>query len=426
MKILIANTRFNPGGGDITYAYNLAQLLMSKGHEVAFFAMQNENNLPDPNSDLFVSEINFRELNKKKNIKTGAQVLVRTIYSTEARQKFSKLIDRFHPDLIHLQNIYAHLTASIIFEASQRKLPMVWTQHDFRMACPNSHFLIDRTNEVCEACRGGKYYQVVLKRCKKDSLLASLMACTESYAYQWMHVPEKASAFLAPSKFLRRKLLENGFPPEKVYHLPLFMTEEQFRPGGADQGYLLFLGRIEHIKGVDILVEACRQAPSVKVILAGSADGAFATNLINSLPPNVTYAGLKHGDELFELISQALSIVLPSVCYENQPFSILEAFAAGKPVIASDLGGMTELVSEERGRLVKPKDPVSLAEAMIWMTGHVDQVKEMGLNAQSYAREVHTAEPHYNHLMAIYSQVTGKDSKLGETGIERLGYSLPS
>src|SRR5450759_2840865 len=97
-KVLLVNTRHFFGGGDSTYTFNLADLLSSKGHEVAVVGMQDERNLPDPNSDLFVSHIDFRELNQRKNPITGFKVLARSIYSTEARHKFSRMLDRFQPD----------------------------------------------------------------------------------------------------------------------------------------------------------------------------------------------------------------------------------------------------------------------------------------------------------------------------------------
>ncbi len=406
MKIILVNTRHFYGGGDSTYTFNLAELLSSRGHEIAFFAMQDNRNLPDPNSDLFVSYIDFRELNQHKTLSNGVKVLFRTIYSTEARRKFATLLDRFSPDIIHLQNFHRHITPSILFEAKQRGLPVVWTLHDYGMVCPNSHFLIDRTNQICEACHGGHFYQAAFKRCKKDSLLASSMAAFEAYCNRWMHVSEKIEAFLAPSGFLKSKLLENGLDENQVHHLPLFLPRKNFWDGEGDHGYLLFLGRLEAIKGINILIEATHRAKDVPVKIAGSVDESLASRLPDILPENARYVGLKHGQELIDLTHNALAIVLPSICYENQPFSILEAFASGKPVIGSNLGGITELVAHrERGLLVKPGDPVALADALRWVKTNKTATKEMGRHARQYALDNHSSETHYLNLMEIYSQL---------------------
>src|SRR6266496_69363 len=162
MKILLVNTRHFYGGGDSTYTFSLSRLLQQQGHHVSFFAMQDQRNLNDPNEDLFVPFIDFRELNQHKNIANGLKVLGRVIYSSEARQKFSLLLDRIRPDIVHLQNIHAHITPSIIFEAKQRGLPVVWTLHDYKLICPNSHLMIDVTGQVCEACLKGGFYQAPL------------------------------------------------------------------------------------------------------------------------------------------------------------------------------------------------------------------------------------------------------------------------
>ncbi len=365
--------------------------------------MEDERNLPDPNDDLFVSHIDFRELNRKKNPVTGFKVLWRSIYSIEARKKFSKLLSRFKPDIVHLQNIHAHITPSIIFEAKRHNLPVVWTLHDYKLICPNSHFLVDNPGEICEACKKDSYYYAILKSCKKGSLLASTMSAIEAYAHRFMRVRDYVDAFLAPSNFLRDKLISRGFLKEKVYHLPLFLKNGMFQDMQSDDGYLLFLGKLEPIKGIYQLLEACKMAPEVQLILAGRIDRSLEKRLHQLLPRNAQYLGMKQGKELRRLLSNALAIVLPSLCYENQPFSILEAFANSKPVIASNLGGMTELVKdEERGLLVPPGDTQALADAMKWLVAHKREAKEMGRNGYQYAREVHSPESHYKELMEIY------------------------
>ncbi len=406
MNILIVNTRFYPGGGDITYTLNLAGLLREHHHQVAFFAMQDPRNLPDPNAGLFVSHIDFRELNGNKNPLSALKVFYRVIYSIEARQKFRQLIDRFQPDLIHLNNIHSHISPSIIFEAQQWRIPMVWTVHDYRIVCPNSHFLNDRTGEICEACRGRRYFRAMGKRCKKGSLLASALAAAEAYAYQWMRINNRVDAFLSPSSFLRDKLIEYGFSKEKIYHLPLFVNQKDFRSSPSGGDYLFFMGGLEQIKGIYVLLEACRLAPSAQVILAGSGDEPFASQVKASGLKNIEYVGLKHGQDLFDLIDHSLAVVVPSIWYENQPFSILEAFSAGKPVIASNIGGMVEMVShKERGLLVEPGSSASLAQAFEWAFSNRLKMAEMGSIARQYVLECHSREAHYASLSAIYKKV---------------------
>jgi glycosyltransferase involved in cell wall biosynthesis len=405
MRVLLVNTRLYPGGGDSTYAFNLANLLRSKGHGVAFFAMHDQRNVPDPNADLFVSHIDFRELNQRKNLFTAIQVLKRVIYSMEAKNKFRQMLDRFMPDVVHLGNIHAHITPSVIFEAKKHGLPVIWTLHDYKLICPNAHFRIDATGQICEACGKADYYQPVLKRCKKGSRLASCIVSLEAYAHKWMGVRRQVDTFVAASIFLRNKLIEREFPPKKICHLPHFVPKEMFHYNQVNDGYLLFFGRLELIKGIRSLLGACRLIPEVRLMLAGQVEERLGSEIPILLPPNAQYIGMVSDVELPQLLRNALAVVLPSMVYENQPFSILEAFAAGKPVVASDLGGLSELVAHrERGLLVPPGDTEALAKAMRWMITHSSEAKEMGVNAHQYALSHHTPELHYQKLMDIYEK----------------------
>lgn len=406
MNILIVNTRHFFGGGDSTYTFNLADMLRQKRHEVAFFAMQDGRNLPDPNSDLFVSHIDFKELNQSKSIFIGFKVASRVIYSRETRKKFAKVLDRFQPDIIHLQNIHGHISPSVIFEAKAREIPVVWTLHDYKLICPNTHFLIDTTGEICEACDRNKYYQAIIKRCKKGSILASIMASIEAYAHRLMRLRERVNLFLTPSVFLRTKLIARCFSPKKVIKLSYLLPDEMFNCVDSDEGYILFLGKFVPIKGIYPLLRACYLTDRVRLIMAGRIEEPLLRPLYSLIPSNAEYVGMKQGKELRKLILKARAIVVPSLWYENQPFSILEAFAAGKPVIASDLGGMTELVKNSHGGLlVPPGDVQALAEAMEWMTTHAKKAKEMGKAAREYALREHSAHKHYERLMQIYKRV---------------------
>ena len=405
MNILLINTFLYPRGGDTTYTFAISHLLQEQGHAVSFFGMQDERNLSLPNRDLFVSAVDFRALVQNKNFVNGLKVLTRSIYSVEARRKFSKLLDRVKPGIVHLQNIHAHITPSIILEAKKRGIPVVWTLHDYKLICPNSHFLIDQTGQICESCHGGHFWQAAKLKCKKNSLMASGMASIEAYCHQFMGVRNLVNAFLCPSAFLLSKLLENGFEHEKSHHLPLFLPQNYFNQSTQHEDYFLFLGKLEKLKGIEILLEAARLAPQVKVVIAGRADEVFLRHLSELLPPNVSYVGFKTGEDLVNLRRSARAVVLPSLWYENQPFCILESFAIGKPVIASDLGGMRELIGDnERGILVPHGDAKALAMAMINMAENQKTTAHLGTNAFEYATKNHTPEKHYRQLLSIYQQ----------------------
>jgi glycosyltransferase involved in cell wall biosynthesis len=372
--------------------------------------MRGDENLKDCNSDLFVSSIDFRERNRNKSIRSGIGVLARVIYSREACQKFGRLLERTEPDIVHLQNIHGHISPSVIFQAKRRGLPVVWTLHDYKMICPNTHFVVDRTGEICQACLLRGYHMAILKRCKKDSLLASTVAAIEAYAHAAMGIRGRVEMFCTPSAFLREALIRGGFSPSKVTHIPLFLPERILldRVGSCAEGrgncsYILFMARLDPIKGIYPLLDACRMVPEVRLKMAGRVEDSMAKQVLSKLPANAEYLGMRHEEDLRRILEQCMAVVLPSLCFENQPFTVTEAFAAGKPVIASDLGGMKELIRHgESGLLVPPGDAGALAEAMRWIADHPAEAKIMGSNAREYALKQHSAAAHYEALLQVY------------------------
>jgi glycosyltransferase involved in cell wall biosynthesis len=245
-----------------------------------------------------------------------------------------------------------------------------------------------------------------INRCKKDSLLASAMASLEAYAHRTLNVRQNVDAFVAPSLFLRTRLLERGFGADRVWHLPLFISEALLAPWNPSGGYLLFLGRIEQIKGIETLLAAARESPLVQVVIAGSGSKDDIEKLCRSLPPNVRYVGFVGGKELEELVLGCLALVMPSIWYENQPLSMLEAMARAKPVIASNIGGMRELLRDcETGLLVQPGNTSALAHAMQWACAHRTEMEVMGLAARQYILANHTTERHLKRLLEIYAHV---------------------
>src|SRR5262249_15741362 len=145
------------------------------------FSMENERNFPSPYSEFFIKNINYRELNKNKTLFSGLKAVKNSIYSTEAKSKLRLLLEKKHIDIVHLNNIHHYLTpASIIPEIKKKKIPIIWTLHDYVILCPNTTFISQE--KVCEKCKGGKYYQCIINKCKKQSLSASFVAALESYA----------------------------------------------------------------------------------------------------------------------------------------------------------------------------------------------------------------------------------------------------
>jgi len=235
LKVLMVNSFHYERGGDCTYTFALTRLLESRGHEVIPFATRHPKNLPSAYETYFVESVDYNALEADRSPGAAWRVLQRAVSSPEARDALTRLLDHVRPDLAHFQGIHRHLTPSIIDPLKARGIPIVWTLHDYVPMCPNTHFYC--RGEICEACRPGRFYHAPLRRCKRDSLGASLAAAIEAYAHRRMRVYERIDRFVAPSRFLAGKLVEHRFPSSEVTVLPHFIELDEFQPSESDDGF---------------------------------------------------------------------------------------------------------------------------------------------------------------------------------------------
>lgn len=406
MRVVLVNTGLFRGTGANNHVLDLRDLLRQAGHEVAAFGMTDPRNEPFPDADLFVSPIDFRQLNQKKSPRAAARVLGRAIYSREARRGFARLLDRFKPDIVHCHGLHAHLTPSIILAARQVRVPVVWTLHDFKMLCPNTHLFNDRTGAVCEECLGGRYHRALVNRCKKGSLLASGVAAFEAVAHRIMNVRQRVSMFLCPSRFLHDRLVAEGFAAAKVRHLPNFVPDAWFETPANDGGFFLQSGRLEPQKGIGTLLAAARLAPEISLTVVGPHPGLPVSKWLEQAPPNVRVFAPRQGEALRKLVAQCRAVVQPSTWYENQPLSVLEGYALGKPAVVSDLGALPEIVNRgEFGLVVAPDDPAQLAAALRRLNADPEETARMGRHARRHADTAYTATAYLERLLASYTEV---------------------
>jgi glycosyltransferase involved in cell wall biosynthesis len=403
MRILQVNKFFYLRGGSERYYFDLCRLLEERGHQVVHFSMQHERNEPSAEQAHFVSPI---DLNAPMSPARKAGAALRILYSLEARRKIGTLIDQTKPDLVHFHNITRQLSPAVIDEVSRHSLPMVQTMHDLSLVCPaHSCFIRGR---ACEACAGGSYWHAVPRRCVDDRLGSSLLAATEAYLHAWMGLYKKINIFIAPSAFLKAKVSTLGWIKDRIVQLPYFI------PLGPDYSeetgrFVLFAGRVSTEKGLGTVIEAACSRPRLRFIVAG--EGAelpvFKRMVQDYGLANMEFVGYAKGEDLERLIRQSSCVVVPSVSYENLPLSILEAFARGKPVVASACGGIPELVEDgNTGFLFEPGDAESLAHALDSTLKDEPARVRMGKKARELVSGKYSPGYHYDRLMAIYGELT--------------------
>ena len=407
MKVLLVNKYHYVRGGSETYYFGLAELLRKAGHEVIFFAMQDKKNIPCEQSEYFVSNVDF---NGELSIREKVNAAVRMIYSLEAKKKISALIEKEAPDIIHINLFHRVLTASIVDAAKKYHIPVVLTMHDLNCFCPN-HTMLDH-GKICEACLHGNYLNCVKRVCFKDSRAKCLMAALESEYNKLSGLYNKIDLYITPSEFYRKKMIESGLTRNKVLCLRNFLLKNMFETEKSVGGsYYLYFGRLSEEKGVMTLLKAVQNAPKVRLEIAGTGpmEQVLQDYVRNeNMDDRVHFNGFLSGKALSDIVAGAKCIVLPSEWYENGPYSIMEAMAAGKPVIVSGEGGLPEIVQDgENGYICEAYKPKSLAECLRKIERLDErQYEQMCSNASAKATQMFCAEKYLSNLLAEYQRLT--------------------
>ncbi len=406
MRICLVNTFHYRRGGDCTYTFDLADLLRSKGHEVVHFAMSHEENVDSEYSEFFVDQIDFGDAFRSANPIDRFRAFKRSLHSNEVRHKFGQLLDKTQPDVVHLQNFRRHLTFSVVRAAKERDLPVVFTAHDYDPICPNS--LLLARGRICTACKGKHFYKAALVRCKENSLAGSLAIALEGTFTRLLKYYDLIDIIITPSAFARDRLVDCGFNPDRVRVVHNFIETSSYAPHYGGDGVIYF-GRLVVEKGLDRLVRMAQGMPDVRIMLAG--DGPERKRLealseelgVKSDTGNVEFLGYVDRGHLHRIVSKTMCVAMPSIWYENFPYTVLEAFALGKPVVASDIGGLPEMVADgETGLLFEPGSVRGLDGAIRYLQENPGRAEEMGRKARQRVEREFDGETHYGRIMEIY------------------------
>ncbi|MFA7702331.1 MAG: glycosyltransferase, partial [Patescibacteria group bacterium] len=335
----------------------------------------------------------------------------RIIYSLEAKRKFKQLVNDFKPDVIHIHNIYHQLSPSILSIARRYKIPVVMHLHDYKLVCPNYQLFVD--GQICYRCRKHKYCQAISHRCFNGSWFKSVLVALEMFLHHcvWKIYERNISLYIAPSEFMKKTVVSFGIPEEKVEVLYNFIVQPETQVGdiGA-KDYLLYYGRLSPEKGVNVLLQALKQIPkTLKLKIVGSGpelENIKANIELLGLEQTVELLGPKFGQELNQIILGAKAIIIPSIWAENMPFVLLESLALGKVVIASETGGLPELITPGKtGFLFANSDVSDLAQKIVSLDDY--NLEDIGLAAKKVVANL-TLDKHHQKLLELYQRVVRK------------------
>lgn len=399
MKVLVANNYYYLRGGCERVMFNDIEALTASGIDVVPFSAADPANVATDYSSFFTPGADIRATNPVRR----GEAAVDAIHCRRTADAFAAILNSTQPDVIHCHNIYGRLSTSILGIAKEHGIPAVLTVHDYKVVCPS--YLMLKKGKPCSACIDGGYYRCAVNRCHKGQLAASVVYAIEAYYARLTGHYGAISAFLCPSKFIADLLRQSGIAQERVVYHPNSVDPDAYTPSYQGK-YVLYVGRLSHEKGLLTLVKAML-GTNIPLRIAGT--GPMEGNvreMATQRGESVVLEGHCEGGRLAELYRNAAFVVVPSEWYENAPMAVLEAFAYGKPVIGTRIGGIPELITEaEHGYLVDCEAPEQLRTAVRRLWEDRNAQERMGRNARKliearFAQKTRTAS-----LLNIYESI---------------------
>ncbi len=402
MKILMVNKFLYPRGGSESYMLYLGQYFAKMGHRVEYFGMYDDKNTVGNSAEKYTQNMDFHS----KGIDRFLYPF-KIIYSLEAKKKIMQVIDNFKPDIVHMNNINFQLTPSIIYGIKKRGIPIVQTVHDYQMICPNHLLYNFDKNMPCEKCVKGSLVNCITNKCIHGSVIKSILGVIEAKFYSLLNTYKRVDLYVCPSKFLENKLLSSkAYYKGKTKTIHNFIDKDKFScTHQKAESYIVYVGRLSKEKGIEHIAKVAKLLPEYTFVVAGNGpDGDMLNNI-----PNIKLTGFLTGDKLTEIMRNAKILLLPSVCYENCPLSILEAHAMGVPVVTMNSGGMAELVRDGiTGTLVTEPTPEGIAIKLKETIENEDYYNSLRKNCENEKDNILSIESYCDILIKEYEKLIAR------------------
>jgi glycosyltransferase involved in cell wall biosynthesis len=379
--VTVHNCYREPGGEDEAWRAE-CRMLEERGHRV----------------------IRFTEDNRRIAGMGRLQLARLTLWNGAAGRALKSLLERERPQVVHFHNTFPLLSASVLHAARHSGAALVQTLHNFRLICSNA--LLFRAGAPCRKCLGRRLPWPGLRHaCYRGSRAATALAAGALLARRLSGTwHDGIDAYIVLSEFARAVFAAAGVPEDKLLVKPNCVYRDP-GPGDGRGGHVLFLGRLSEEKGLRTLVEAWRRLrPARRLKIAGQ--GPLAAWLRERLAePDIEWLGALPHEQALEALRDASLLAVPSLCYEGSPMVVLEALAAGTPVLASDIGSLPEFVHPGRtGWLAPPGDVEAWSATLRQVLSDAGPLAAMRGPARLEYERRYTAEVSYQSLMRIYRQ----------------------
>jgi glycosyltransferase involved in cell wall biosynthesis len=385
LRVLIVHNAYQQWGGEDSVVESESALLQAQGHEVARYVRHND------------------DVTGMSRVALAGEAM----WSRRTVSDLQTLKSSFRPDVIHVHNTTPLVSPAVFWAADQLGVPVVQTLHNFRLMCPQAMFV--RAGRICEDCLGKVPWRGVMRGCYRGSVAQTAVLAGSTVLHRALGTfRHKVDRYIALNEFCRRKFIEGGLPAERVVIKPNFVDVPGQPQWDSRQGGL-YLGRLTDEKGVPHLLEALRAGAGgahFTVVGGGPLESAVSAVL------GARYAGFQPPAAVAGFLAQASYLVVPSVWYEGFPRTIVEAYAAGVPVIASRLGSLAEVVKDgETGLLFNPGDVQDLMAKLRWAEANPDAMRVMGQAARRTYEALYTPLRNYEQLVRIYEDACAQHQR---------------
>jgi glycosyltransferase involved in cell wall biosynthesis len=390
MKLLLVHNYYAQDGGEDAVFRHLAALLERRGHRVLRYERHNE--------DL---------------ARTGAVerlgVVAGGFHSRRTAREIGALVARERPDAALVQNVFPLVSPSVYTALRAAGVPTVQLVYNYRLICPNAHLYT--RGAICERCVTGSLWNAVRYSCYRTRLESAWYA-----AILASHRGTFAAldGFVVPDGFMRGKLVEGGMPEDRIVPVGNPFDLAGYAPVPDQGDYYLFVGRLVRQKGILTLVRAFARldAPVRLLVVGDGPERGEAEALAQALcAGRVEFLGLRWGDEVRALIARSLAVCIPSEWYDNAPLLLYQAYALGRPVVASRIDGIPEVVAHgQDGLLAGPGDVDDWTARLreLWQDPALRD--RLGRAARAKAEAQFSEDAYYGRLQAALERLLPRAS----------------
>ncbi|CAI1766566.1 Glycogen synthase [Serratia fonticola] len=385
MKVLVVHNKYLVEGGEDIVFKNETEALKKNGIEISYLIKDNEKLTFFCKIKLFFSSIlSFRSFIDMK-----------------------RAIEDTTPDIIHVHNFFPKFSPSIFWAAKIKKIPIVMTLHNYRIICPSATFFID--NEVnTRSIKGGPWW-TLSRRVYKNSLIGTMSLCWMIYLNKKINTWDKVTKFICLTEFSKEIFVNFGIPSEKILIKPNLYPENIENIAEGDyrvdfdlpERFVLFVGRLTKDKGVNVILESLNENSYLTVIVG---EGPLE-NIIKGCK-NVLFLGRRSSACITYLMRKAAALLVPSLWFEGLPMVVVEAYANKLPVIASDIGSLSEVViNDVTGIHLNPGDKNCLSSSINKICSDFTYRAILSEGAYSYFSNHFEERNNIDMLVSIYKEV---------------------